>query len=263
MHGSSEQSAESAIRAKYIDLAIKILVNSIYEDPAMDPWSAKNYDKDVRAVGKDWPRTAHTMVGLARLRNLRDLVERTLREQVPGDYIETGVWRGGCCILMRAILAAYGDTRRKVYVADSFEGLPPPKPEKFRADVNDKHHTFEELAVTESQVRENFAKYDLLDDQVVFLKGFFETTLPAITVRPFALLRLDGDMYGSTIVALENLYPRLSPNGYIIIDDYGAVEGCRMAVEEYRSKNRISAPIQTVDWTGVWWQKPADSQTFS
>ncbi len=260
--GSSEPGSSgvddphAAGRARYIDLISKILVNSIYEDPPMEPWSAGSYDKDVRAVGKDWPRTAHTMVGVARLNNLRELVERTLLDRVPGDYIETGAWRGGCCILMRAILAAYSDRQRKVYVADSFEGLPPPKPDIFQADAGDRHHTYTELAVSAQQVRDNFARYDLLDDQVVFVEGFFEKTLPDIDAQAFALLRLDGDMYESTIVALENLYPKLSPGGYIIIDDYGAIEACRKAVEDYRSRHRIAAPLHTVDWTGVWWQKP-------
>jgi O-methyltransferase len=234
----------------------KVLVNSIYEDPAMDPWSEKMFDADKRAVGKDWPRTAHTMVGLARLENLKDLVQRTLDAAVPGDYIETGVWRGGCCILMKAILSAYGDDRRKVYVADSFEGLPAPNPDRFQADTNDQHHTFAELAVSLEQVRANFLKYDLLDPRVVFVQGFFQDTLPKLDAGPFALLRLDGDMYESTIVALENLFPKLSPGGYVIIDDYGAVEGCRKAVDEYRARFKISDPISQVDWTGIWWQKP-------
>jgi O-methyltransferase len=196
------------------------------------------------------------MVGVARLKNLADLTEKALAAGIKGDLIETGVWRGGCCILMRAILAAYGDTKRKVIVADSFEGLPLPAPDQYPADEGDKHYQFEELAVPVSTVRDNFRRYGLLDDQVFFLKGFFSDTLPDLR-RPFAIIRLDGDMYESTIVALEALYPRLSPGGYVIIDDYGAIEGCRKAVDEYRRENHITAPMTEVDWTGVWWQKPA------
>jgi hypothetical protein len=256
METQNETISEARLRAKYIDLMIKILVNSIYEDPGMEPWSEKKtYDKARRTVGGDWPRTAHTMVGVVRLNNLRDLVERTIREQVAGDYIETGVWRGGCCILMRAILSAYDDRQRKVYVADSFEGIPAPRPEIYPADANDTLYKYAELAVSEAQVRENFTKYGLLDDQVVFIRGYFSETLPHLAAQTFALLRLDGDMYESTIVALESLYPKLSPGGYVIIDDYGAVYGCRKAVDDYRARHSIDAPLSVIDWGGVWWRK--------
>jgi len=250
METQSETISEARLRAKYIDLMIKILVNSIYEDPGITSSGQMTYSRERRAVGGDWPTTAHTMVGLARLDNLRDLVERTIREQVPGDYMETG-----CCILMRAILSAYDDRQRKVYVADSFEGLPAPKPEIYPADTNARFHTYTVLAVSETQVRENFAKYDLLDDQVVFIKGLFSDTLPNLAAQTFALLRLDGDMYESTIVALESLYPKLSPGGYIIIDDYGNVAECRKAVDDYRARHGIDAPLIVIDWGGVWWRK--------
>jgi O-methyltransferase len=247
--------ANSELRNRYLDLLVKILVNSIYEDPSIGPGANDFFVAAERAVGKDWPRYAHTMVGVARLNNLRELLQLTLDKQVPGDYIETGVWRGGCCILMKGIVSIYGDEIRKVYVADSFEGLPPPKPERFPADAGDIHSKFSELAVSLDQVKSNFSKYDLLDSRVIFVKGFFDVTLPTLDAGPFALVRLDGDMYESTIVALENLYPKLSAGGFIIIDDYG-LKGCKTAVDDYRAQNRITAPITNTDWTGIWWQKP-------
>ena len=112
-----------------------------------------------------------------------------------------------------------------------------------------------ELAVSLEDVKANFARYDLLDEQVIFVEGFFSETLPLLDVEPFALIRLDGDMYESTYVALENLYPRLSIGGFVIIDDYGAIPQCCQAVEDYRKKNGITDEIKLVDWTGVWWQK--------
>lgn len=242
-------------KERYLDLMAKILVNSIYEDTSIHPGPDNCYYAENRAEGRDWPLYAHTMVGAARLKNLRELVKRTLVEKIPGDYIETGVWRGGCCILMKAVISAYSDPIRKVYVADSFEGLPPPKPALFPADTGDNLHQYGELSISLEQVKSNFAKYDLLDSRVIFVKGFFDVTLPLLQADSFALLRLDGDMYESTIVALNNLYPKLSPRGFVIIDDY-ALEGCRKAVDDYRAQNRIDAKINTVDWTGIWWQKP-------
>jgi O-methyltransferase len=245
------------VRRLYTDLLISIITNTIYEDPSMSPWHQPKFEAANRAIGIDWPRTAHTMVGVARLRNLRDLLQAAIDEGIPGHVIETGVWRGGCCILMKGVLRANNDESRKVYVADSFAGLPPPDPTKYRDPAGDPHHTFKELIVPADEVQKNFEAYNLLDENVVFVEGFFEETLPKLDASPYALIRLDGDMYGSTIVALENLYPKLSPRGYVIIDDYGAVEGCRQAVTDYRTAKGIEAPMHQIDWTGVWWRKPA------
>jgi len=243
-------------RALYLDLLIRTLANTIYGDPNIDHWHDRVFDAALREQGMDWPRDAHTMVGLARLRNLRELADLALAEDVPGDFIETGIWRGGCCILLRGVLAAWGDAHRRVYAADSFRGLPPASG-RYAADLGDLNHSFAELAVSLAQVQANFARYGLLDARTVFLEGLFQDTLPRLTDERFALIRLDGDMYESTIVALDNLYPRLSPGGFVIIDDYGAIPGCRQAVADFRARADITAEITQVDWTGVWWRKPA------
>jgi len=232
---------------------IKILANTIYGDPPSER-AKREFDPSARKDGSDWPSVAHTMVGIRRLENLRDLTQRALDENIPGHFIETGVWRGGCCILMRGILAANEVLDRKVYVADSFKGLPPPKIEQ---DAGDILYTYPALAVSEAQVRANFEKYGLLDDRVVFVSGFFQDTLKLLDVSPFALLRLDGDMYESTYTALEQLYPRLSPGGFVIIDDYGCFPNCARAVTDYRTKHGIAEPLHEVDWSGVWWQRTA------
>jgi len=111
------------------------------------------------------------MIGEKRLDNLQFCVEDVLKRGVPGDLIETGVWRGGATILMRAILKAYGDQTRKVFVADSFEGLPKPDGKKYPSDVGNKFHAFSVFAISLEEVQENFRRYGLLDDQVHFLKG--------------------------------------------------------------------------------------------
>lgn len=207
-----------------------------------------------REEGRVWPRYADTMIGLKRLDNLQFCVETTIRERIAGDFIETGVWRGGACIFMRAILAAYAIADRVVYVADSFEGLPKPDSQKFPFDKGDTHYLHKFLAVSQDEVENNFRRYGLLDEQVVFLKGWFKDTLPSAPIERLAVLRLDGDMYGSTMDALTNLYPKLSRGGFCIIDDY-ALPGCRKAVDDFRAANGISADVMVVDWSGRYWRK--------
>lgn len=213
------------------------------------------FNPDDRMNGKDWPPFAETMIGYKRLSNVQYCVEEVIKNNVPGDLIETGVWRGGTVIFMRAILKAYAITDRRVWAADSFEGLPKPDPGKYAADKDDIFYTFDELKVSLDDVRKNFEKYGLLDDQVRFLKGWFKDTLPVAPLEKLAVLRLDGDMYESTMDALVSLYPKLSPGGFIIIDDWGVVEGCRLAVEDYRKQQQITEEIIPIDKDGVYWQK--------
>jgi O-methyltransferase len=229
----------------YLDLMMRSLTDWLYD----------KFDEPTRAEGLDWPARAHTMVGMKRLANVRECVENVLADGIPGDLIETGVWRGGATILMRAILKARGVTDRVVWVADSFAGLPPPDAARYPHDEGDGLHKFSQLAVTLEQVRDNFRRYGLLDDQVRFLKGWFRDTLPTAPIERLAVLRLDGDLYESTIQALESLYDRLSVGGYVIVDDYGNVAGCRQAVHDFRAARRIKDAIRPIDWAGVYWRR--------
>ncbi len=213
--------------------------------------------KEKRQKGLDWPlMQAQSMIGLDRLNNLQELLEDVIRRNVEGDLIETGVWRGGACIFMRGVLKAHDITDKTVWACDSFAGLPKPEPDKYPADPHDDpHHTFNSfMAVSQETVESNFEKYGLLDDQVRFVKGFFENTLSDIPADKFCLLRLDGDMYSSTIVALEALYPKLSKGGYIIIDDYHLAP-CVQAVQDYRKAHEITGDIVDIDGSGVYWIK--------
>lgn len=243
--------------ALYLDLLERTVSNDIYRDPSYSEGRLETYSEVLRRDGRDLPLVAHTMIGRTRLRHLRRLVERVLDEDVPGDFIETGVWRGGACILMRGTLAAHGETRRRVFVADSFAGLPPPDG-RFEEDslTTFDFHLRPELAVSRSAVQENFARYGLLDDQVVFVEGLFRDTLPTLANERFALLRLDGDMYSSTMDALIHLYDRLSPGGFVVIDDYGVVLDARRAVVDFRARRGIDAPMTAVDGDAVFWRKP-------
>jgi O-methyltransferase len=239
----------------YLDLLEASLTGTLYADASQSPWAKDVYDPARRTVGRDWPAQAETMIGTARMRNLRTLTQRALDENIPGDLIETGVWRGGACIYMRGILAAAGDRRRRVFVADSFCGLPPPDEAAYPADAGDPHHTFPQLAISREAVEANFRRYGLMDEQVVFLEGWFKDTLPTAPIDQLAVLRLDGDMYESTMDALNALYAKVSPGGFVIVDDY-VLKACAAAVEDFRGRQGISAPLHEVDGAAVWWQVP-------
>jgi O-methyltransferase len=215
----------------------------------------QSVDSELRREGRDWPADAETMIGLKRLDNLQSCVERILEDRVPGDLLEAGVWRGGASIFMRAILKAYGDTARTVWVADSFQGLPKAKPGVWKDDERGHLSDFATLAVSLDQVRANFERYGVLDDRVRFLPGWFHETLPSAPIDRLALLRLDGDMYESTVASIEALYPKLSVGGYCIVDDYYSHSGARQAVTEYREKHGIVEPIEQIDWAGGFWRR--------
>ena len=212
-------------------------------------------DRQKRFEGRDWPPNAETMIGLRRLNNLQYCVETVIQDGVPGDLVETGVWRGGASIFMRAILAAYGQTARTVWVADSFRGVPPPNPLQYSADEGIDLHKYRELAVGIAEVKANFARYRLLDAQVKFLEGWFKDTLPNAPIQQIAVLRLDGDLYESTMDALKALYPRVSPGGFVVIDDYGDLKACAEAVSTYRRMHGIGEAIQPIDQSGVFWRR--------
>lgn len=214
-------------------------------------------DPEARAEGRDWPPTAETMIGTARLDNVVRCCVQAVQDGIPGDLIETGVWRGGSTILMRGVLQALDDAERRVWVADSFEGLPVPDAERYPADEGLDWSGVGVLKVDADAVRANFARYGLLDDRVRFLEGWFSDTLPEAPIERLAVLRLDGDLYESTMDALVALGPRVSPGGFVIVDDYGGWPPCRAAVDDYRAARGIQAPLHTVDWTGVWWRTPA------
>jgi hypothetical protein len=144
-----------------------------------------------------------------------------------------------------------------VWLADSFEGLPPPDPNQFPQDLGLDFSEYKYLSVGEKQVKSNFDRYELLDDQVKFIVGWFRDSLPHAPVGDLAVLRVDGDLYESTMQVLEPLYPKLSIGGYCIVDDYGTIPACAQAVGDYREKNGITDEIIDVDGRGVYWRKTA------
>ncbi|SFX64323.1 O-methyltransferase [Thermoactinomyces sp. DSM 45891] len=253
-------SKEQTSRELYLEMLKKSILFEIYIEHEqkyvqfLDPNNALfSPTKENRQRGQDWPPIAHSMIGRERMNNLHQCMNAVINENIEGDFIETGVWRGGSCIFMRGFLKAHGITDRKVWVADSFEGLPAPDPQ-YPVDAGVTLHEVDFLRVSVEEVIENFRKYDLLDGQVSFLKGWFKDTLPVAPIEKIAIARLDGDMYSSTTDALVNLYHKVSVGGYVIIDDY-TVPLCQRAVHDFRNKHNITESIVNIDGFSAFWKK--------
>jgi len=208
--------------------------------------------------GRTIPPCGTTMIGRKRLRNIRYCIEQILRNDITGDFIETGVWRGGAAIYMRAVLKAHSVYNRTVWVADSFQGLPSPDP-KYPADATDLLHLRSSLVVSQSEVESNFRCYGLLDSHVQFLPGWFEDSLKTFPRIALALLRIDCDLYSSTHTVLTHLHDLVADGGYVIVDDYGAIPACRLAVDNFRRLRNISDPIIEIDHTGIYWKRSRQS----
>lgn len=229
------------------------------EGPVSEPLPEESVSD--RVEGREWPLRGLTMIGYDRLGDLQACVESVVADGVPGDVIEAGVWRGGSSILARATLDSLGDSDRMVWLADSFQGLPPPD-EAFPEDEQMTLHRHEFLAVPRADVEAAFRRLGL-DHDLGFIEGFFSETMPALRGRSWSIIRLDGDMYESTWLTLEALYPGLSRGGYLICDDYGEIAEGRRAVDEFRAANGIESTIERVDHTCVRWRREDEPAPIS
>ncbi len=305
------------LRPLYLDLMKRILCNIIYEDIALWSYNERKefsplgrFALPLRLRGEDVPAEAHTLIGWHRLTNLEFCAERVITDGVGGDFVETGVLRGGAAIFMRAALKAYGATDRKVYACDTF--VAPGKDAGKKLGISarlifwlvslatripnqafqlklfrflEKHQKsfprsenpssdwirlsmemvrfFQKNPqllpakdrVSLDAVKSHFARYGLLDDQVVFLQGFFSDTLPKAPLDQIAILRCDGDSFESTMSVLQILYPKVSEGGFIIIDDYNSFSDCSRAVDTYRSDFGITEPMVAIDQAASYWRK--------
>jgi O-methyltransferase len=232
---------------------IRRLVTAVLRKRSIVLISSRAFDPTRRERGEDWPIIGFTMVGIKRLENIYECIASVIADKVAGDFVECGVWRGGASIFARAALDAHGAADRVVWLADSFEGMPKLTSELDKLDQDMSDHDW--LAVTVDQVRDNFRKFGLLDDNVKFIKGWFSDTLAKAPVERIAILRLDGDHYTSTMDALNGLYGKVSSGGYIIIDDYNAFAGCKRAVTEFRDRHGIRSELIPIDHTAVFWQR--------
>jgi len=256
-----ESGREPAAIRLYLDLLKASLTNTLFAaEPDVEDEIQTRYVQDF--IRHYIEGVAISMCPRVRLDNIESCIVDVLTHGIPGDLIETGVWRGGATIFMRGVLKAFDATDRLVWVADSFEGLPEPDAEKFPREARAHsgkvmNKVYDHFAVSLEDVQRNFRAYDLLDEHVRFLKGWFKNTLPAAPIDALSMMRLDGDYYESTMDGLTSLYDKLSVGGYVIIDDYGEDSWtyCRKAVDEFRRERGIEDPLQRVDSMCYYWQR--------
>ena len=205
-----------------------------------------------------------TMTSIERMYALYQAVRHVHAAETPGDVVECGVWRGGSSMLAALALDSLGDRERCIWLYDTFEGMPPPADVdralsgEHAADLMERadaagEHTRAAAALDE--VRANLAGTGFPADRLRFVEGKVEDTIPGTAPDAISVLRLDTDWYESTRHELEHLWPRLSPGGVLIVDDYGHWEGARRAVDEFFS---TAAPVllQRIDYTGRLALKP-------
>lgn len=239
------------MRSAYLDLVCDSLVGRLNRDPPLQAHLG-GYDDEHRMNGWDWPSAAPSMIGWRRMAHLRGECERVIRDGIPGDFLEAGVWRGGAAMMMAAVLSAYGECGRKVFAADTFAGLPG---DTDTADAASFLRDAAPFAVSLDEVKAAFRRYRLLDERVVFLEGEFGATLPDAPTSALAILRMDGDTYRSARVTLAALYDKLSPGGSMILDDYFLFDDYKRAIDQFRAKREIADPIVRIDSYGGYWIK--------
>lgn len=202
----------------------------------------------------------YTLTSVERMHALYEAVRYLHRAGIPGDLVECGVWRGGSCMLMAHTLLALGDTSRRLYLYDTFAGMT-------RPGADDRHSVdgSEQLTRWEvfergdhnawcyapiEEVRRNMRATGYPAESVVLVRGEVEEVLPGTRPERIALLRLDTDWFQSTYHELNHLYSRLVRGGILIVDDYGAYDGARLAVDRYFREHGVSMYLHRIDTAG-------------
>mmetsp|Transcript_122434 Transcript_122434/g.222656 ORF Transcript_122434/g.222656 Transcript_122434/m.222656 type:complete len:347 (-) Transcript_122434:155-1195(-) len=257
---------------RYLDLVRDTLTGSVLRTPEVQPDQGDistlrqtPFNETNRLNGMGWCQECFTMAGGARVQNVRELVEKTISENIPGDFLEAGAWRGGCSIMARTVQMTMDQgANRRTYVCDSFSGLPLSS----NKQDGDYWSKMKFLEVSQEEVEQNFKSFQALDSNVQFRKGYFSDTMPVIRQelkqqgRQLAVLRGDGDMYESYMDILYNLYDSIAAGGYFICDDCPTIPEAQRAIDDFRAHHGISSPFQTIhSHMGLFWQKEKTSSS--
>jgi hypothetical protein len=201
----------------------------------------------------------YTMTTKERMYALYKSVEYIIKNNIPGDFVECGVWRGGSTMLIAYTLLELNATNRKIYLYDTFEGMTQPTDfdhpvannkvrasDKWKKEQKKDYNKWCYASLSEVKNNMGLTKYPI--NNIVFIKGKVEETIPKTIPSKISILRLDTDWYESTKHELIHLFPILLKNGVLIIDDYGCWAGSKKAVDEYFSNGQIL--LSKIDNTG-------------
>lgn len=202
----------------------------------------------------------YTMVSVEKSFALYKAVEYIVRNNIPGDIVECGVWKGGQAMLVAYTLLKEGDTKRRIYLYDTFKGMAEPTEMDIRVGTRENAlTTWKKENRTDhndwcyaslEEVREHVISTGYPKEQFFFIEGKVEETIPKTLPQQIALLRLDTDWYASTYHELVHAYPVLEKGGVLIIDDYGAWEGSREATDQYIQESNSSILLNKIGGSG-------------
>ena len=240
-------------KRRYLDLTKRALTSFLSRSFTEDPTAGSEGEAETMEAGSCRDGTWHMGQGaattegpisqkwLSGLVHLELLVDDVIARRVEGDVIEAGCYAGGTAVLLRAAMEFEAAATRKLLLADSFEGIPQPRTALGkRIDTTASWTGEHRYVATLGQARSTLRRYGLLDERVVFVPGYFNESLPALPSERLALIHIDADAYDSVTDALVALYPRLTPGGHVVVDDF-PLPGVRAAVLEFRERHRVRA----------------------
>jgi len=197
-----------------------------------------------------------TMVKTNNLVNLYNLVQKVNSRSTIGDIVECGVWNGGSAAIMASACASsQGGIDRRIWLFDSFAGLPTPGP---RDGAMERKYYFQGMNKgSVEEVKRVFGKLSLPMENIKICAGWFSATLPAADIQRIAILHIDADWYSSVMAVLETMYDKVVPGGFVVLDDYGYWDGCTQAIENFIREHKIDGvKLERVASTGAYFQKP-------
>ncbi len=201
----------------------------------------------------------YTMTSVERMFSLYKAIEFIVDNKIPGDIVECGVWKGGSMMLCALKLLEMGEITRKIYLYDTYKGMTEPSHHDIRTFDNFKAKTkYDKLKhkgikwdyASLNEVKRNCISTGFPKMNLIFIEGRIEETIPQTVPKKISILRLDTDWYESTYHELYHLYPKLSVNGILILDDYGHWKGAKEATDKYIKENNIKILFNRNDKTG-------------
>lgn len=200
----------------------------------------------------------HTMTSPENLYYVHNAIKYIVKNNIHGSMVECGVWKGGNVMMIALTLMKLGIKDRKIYLFDTFEGMSEPTDEDIDFTKNDAkviwkksqkedHNEFCYSPIEE--VKQNVYSTGYPKENLIFVKGKVEDTIPGTLPDAISMLRLDTDWYESTYHELTHLFPLLAERGFLIIDDYGHWEGARKAVDQYFQENKVGIFLNRLDYT--------------